>query len=82
MPYFPASQRYALPWRSIEMRRQKEMSAAAAEVPVSLETPAATASSQSDPLFHYRPPASELTRPETAQTVLEPKAETPDEAWT
>ena len=67
MPYFPASQRYALPWRSIEMRRQKEMSAAAAEVPVSLGTPAAAASSQSDPRPHTGPPASELTRPETAQ---------------
>ena len=48
MPYFPASQRYARPWRAIEMRRQREMLVHAAEVPASLGSPTAVASSRSD----------------------------------
>ena len=63
MPYFPASQRYALPWRAIEMRRQREMLAHATEVPASLGSPTAVASRRSDRRVDDRLPASDLTRP-------------------
>src|ERR1700704_871897 len=67
MPHFPASQRYALPWRAIEMRRQREMLAHTAEVPASPGSPTATASSRSDRRIDDSPPASDLTRPVTDQ---------------
>jgi histidinol-phosphate/aromatic aminotransferase/cobyric acid decarboxylase-like protein len=54
MPYFPASQRYALPWRAIEMRRQREMFAHAAEAP---------SAGPLDRRIDDRPPASRLSRP-------------------
>jgi hypothetical protein len=67
MPYFPASQRYSLPWRAIEMRRQREMLAHAAEVPASLGSPTPTVSSRSYRRIDGGPPASDLTRPVTGQ---------------
>lgn len=67
MPYFPASQRYALPYRAIEMRRQREMLAHPTEAPVSHGPPTPTASSCSDRHSDDSPRASRPTKPATDQ---------------
>jgi histidinol-phosphate/aromatic aminotransferase/cobyric acid decarboxylase-like protein len=60
MPYFPATQRYALPYRAIEMRRQRETLAHTAELPATLGSPTALAPSRSDGHVDDRPPACDL----------------------
>jgi hypothetical protein len=60
MPYFPASQRYALPYRAIAMRRERDMLLQAAEAAASLESPTVLASSRSDRRVNGGPAASNL----------------------
>jgi hypothetical protein len=60
MPYFPASQRYALPYRAIAMRRERDMLLHAAEAAASLGSPTVLASSRSDRRVNDRPAASNL----------------------
>ncbi|MCW2556986.1 MAG: hypothetical protein JWP55_950 [Mycobacterium sp.] len=60
MPYFPASQRYALPYRAIAMRRERDMLLRAAEEAAGRGSPTVLASSRSDRRVNGGPGASNL----------------------
>jgi hypothetical protein len=60
MPYFPASQRYALPYRAIAMRRERDMLLQAAEAAASLRSPTVLATSRPDRRVNGGPAASNL----------------------
>jgi histidinol-phosphate/aromatic aminotransferase/cobyric acid decarboxylase-like protein len=51
MPHFPASQRYSLPYRAIEMRRQRQANLAASATTTGRQHVASTATSSSVPGF-------------------------------
>jgi len=48
MPHFPASARYSLPYRAVEMRRQRELLAKGSDAPATLRTVPAVAARRTD----------------------------------
>jgi Aminotransferase class I and II len=66
MPYFPATQRYSLPYRAIEVRRQREILAHAADLPATLGSPTAVACGRWDGRVEDRLPACDQVRIEEA----------------